>query len=138
MAPTVVGNGVWVRGGQFGGMYGFDAVAGRQRFFVAQQQFDLWTPSYYDGVVYSWVNGDFKAWDPKTGAALWSREYGAQSDRSIGSTIAISDGRAFVVGKYGLRAIDLESRSEAWFVQESFRKLPQLIIRSYTPFPAAW
>jgi hypothetical protein len=125
MAPTVFGDSVWVDGGTYGGLYGFNSATGAQRFFLNQQQYDSWTPSYADGVVYSWVNGDFKAIAPLTGAALWSRSYGSEATPySVNGTVAITDGCAFVVGKSGLRAIDLVTRDQRWLVAGTFTGTP--------------
>jgi outer membrane protein assembly factor BamB len=44
-APTVFGDGVWINGGTYGGMYGFNLATGSQRFFVSLPQEDLWTPA---------------------------------------------------------------------------------------------
>jgi hypothetical protein len=125
MAPVVVGDGAWVDGGTYGGMYGFNTADGSQRFFAYQDQYDEWTPSYYNGVVYSWVNGNFKAFDPLTGSVLWWRVFGAESPSySVGSTIAILDNRAFFIGKSGVYALDLSTRSQAWFVAGTFAGTP--------------
>ena len=124
-APTIYGDGIWVDGGSGGGMYGFNAADGTQRFFANEQQYDEWTPSYYNGTIYSWVNGDFKAFNPSTGALLWSLNFGPESTvYSVNSTIAILDGRAFVTGISGLRAIDLSARAQAWFVPGGFVGTP--------------
>ncbi len=125
MAPAVYGDSVWVNGGTYGGLYEFDSQTGEQRFFVPQQQYDSWTPSYADGVTYSWVNGDFKATSPLTGSALWSSSYANESTPySVGGTIAIADGCAFVIGNSGLRAIDLATRQQRWMVPGTFTGTP--------------
>ena len=50
-APTIYQGKVYVDGGTYGGMYGFDAFAGNELWFSAGlQQYDQWTPA---------VSGDF-------------------------------------------------------------------------------
>jgi len=52
-------------------MYGF-STNGTEKFFNDElEQYDQWTPTYYQGTVYSWVAGEFRAHDPLTGAVLW-------------------------------------------------------------------
>ena len=49
LAPTVVGDRVWVNGGYFGGMYGFDRNTGAQINFLTKQQYSDWTPTAANG-----------------------------------------------------------------------------------------
>lgn len=54
-APVVEGSTVYMAGGYYGGMYAFDASDGTQRWFVATNQYDLWTPAVADGRVYAYT-----------------------------------------------------------------------------------
>jgi uncharacterized repeat protein (TIGR01451 family) len=106
-APCVYGDGIWIGGGAFGGMYGF-STNGTQRFFFRLPQYAQWTPTYYQGTVYSWQVGTFRAHDPLNGNQLWSITVGG------GHTVsAIEDGRAFVLSPK-LYAIDLNTHAIAW------------------------
>jgi hypothetical protein len=114
-APTVYGDGIWVDGGVYGGMYGF-STNGTQRFFNSTlAQFDQWTPTYYQGVVYSWVDGLFEAHDLMTGTNIWSLSLPWNWDGwSMNTVSAIDGGRAFVQQRPNLIAIDLTTHTNAW------------------------
>jgi len=54
-APTVVNGTVYMAGGYYDGMYAFNAADGGQRWFVNLNQYDQWTPSVSDGLVYAYT-----------------------------------------------------------------------------------
>ena len=114
-APTVVGDGIWVDGGYYGGMYGF-STNGTQRFFYSGlQQYDQWTPTYYQGTIYTWVGGVFNAHDPMTGTVLWNLNFGWNWDGwSMNTVSAIDGGLAFVQRRPNLIAIDLAAHTNIW------------------------
>ncbi len=124
-APTVYGNGIWVDGGYFGGMYGF-GTNGTQWFFNnGLEQYDQWTPTYYQGTVYSWVAGNFRAHDPLTGTVLWMASFGWNWDGwSMNTVSAIDGGRAFVQQRPNLIAIDLTTHTNAWIVTGGVKGSP--------------
>ncbi len=128
MAPAVAEGKVWVDGGGYGGMYGFQETDGAQLFFDgALPQYDGWTPTYAAGSLYSWTEGVFRQHDKVTGAHLWSLDFGWDwSGWTMGRTIAIADGRAYVVGNPGLHAIDLSARTAAWNVAGDFNGTPSV------------
>lgn len=114
-APTVVSDGIWVNGGTYGGLYGF-TTNGAQRFFQsALAQFDQWTPSYYQGTIYTWVSGSFRAHDPVTGNILWTLGLNWNWDGySMNTVPAIDEGIAFVQQRPNLVAIDLAAQTNIW------------------------
>jgi outer membrane protein assembly factor BamB len=119
MAPTVADAGIFVNGGYFGGMYGFNQSDGTQRFFVTKPQVDGWTPTYYSGKVYANVSGTFVQHNPLTGAVEWSLSIPGTSP-----VPAITGGRAFVSGSLALAAIDLATHAKLWQVNGSFGVVP--------------
>ena len=125
MAPTVADGGIWINGGYYGGMYGFDQADGTQRFFVNLPQYDEWTPTYCDNTVYSWVEGVFAAHDSLDGSKLWSLDLGWDwHGWSMNTVSAVAGGRAYVVGSPNLHAIDLASGTEAWEAPGGFLGSP--------------
>ena len=114
-APTVYGDGIWLDGGYYGGMYGL-STNGTQRFFYSGlAQYDQWTPTYYQGVVYSWVAGVFRAHDPLTGNVQWSASFGWNWDGwSMNTVSAIDNGIAFVQQRPNLIAISLATQTNLW------------------------
>ena len=124
-APAVFNGGVWVAGGSYGGLYGFNTSDGSERFFNASLgQVDQWAPAYYNGTVYTWVAGVFRAHDPVSGTILWSLSASSGRPSSANSAPAIDQGRAFVVGHPNFCAIDLTTQTVAWSPGGSFKGSP--------------
>ena len=125
-APTVYQGGVWIDGGYYGGLYGLNTSDGSQRFFNSSlAQYDQWTPAYYNGTIYTWVAGVFRAHNPNTGAILWSlTETWNWNGYDMNRAIAIDQNRAFVIGNPNLYAIDLTSQNAAWTVAGTFTGTP--------------
>jgi hypothetical protein len=66
--PIVAGNAVYMNGGYFGGLYGFDVNTGAQLFFNDKlEQYDEWSPAFDNNLVYTFVEGNLRAHDPVTG-----------------------------------------------------------------------
>lgn len=124
-APAVTDNGVWINGGYYGGLYGFD-LDGRQRFFAGLAQYDEWTPAVNaDGRVYSWVGGIFKCHDPITGAELWSITLEWDwSGWSMYTVPVVSGNRAFLRGRPGLHCVDLQTEQLLWTAPGNFNGTP--------------
>jgi outer membrane protein assembly factor BamB len=128
-APVVADGRVFINGGYYGGMYAFDAVNGSQEWFVSLPQYDEWTPAYGQGVVYSYVEGVFTAWNPADGTNLWDLDLGWDwSGWSMNRIAAVSGDAAYVTvqsqGK-SLVAIDLVNRIEKWRIpNQSFSGTP--------------
>src|SRR6185295_8192153 len=53
-APVVVGTSVYIAGGYYGGMYGFN-TDGSQRWFTALNQYDQFVPAVKNGFVYAYT-----------------------------------------------------------------------------------
>ena len=127
MAPAVYNDGVWVNGGSYGGLYGFEIADGIQRFFNALPQEDEWTPSYHNGTLYTCVSGVFKAHDPRTGSDLWTRDLKSPGTSWYqGSVPAILNGKASVIASQSqtLATIDLNTRTKIWSVTGNFVGTP--------------
>ena len=100
-APAAADGKVWVNGGSYGGMYGFDAVTGTELFFNRLAQYDEWTPAWDDGVqpivtddtlVVASGNATF-VFELSSGVLLDSLPYGG--------FISISDDRLFIGSHWG-------------------------------------
>jgi hypothetical protein len=57
-APVVVNARVFMAGGDYDGMYAFDATSGARHWFFATNQYSEWTPAVAAGVVYAHT-GDY-------------------------------------------------------------------------------
>lgn len=120
LAPTVADGGVFIDGGSYGGMYGFDAVTGAQRFFIGQGQEDGWTPGYANGVVYSCVNGTLIATNPTTGSQLWTRTLTAASSYWYeGDVPVLADGKLILRVPGRVIVLDVATRAQTWSVDNT-------------------
>ncbi len=129
-SPAVSDLGVYVHGGTFGGIYGFNRTTGAQKFFLDLEQQDEWTPAIHEGKVYSYVNGTFRNHHTETGAVLWSTFLGWYSG-TIKRTICCEGGRAYVTnnsytGITDLICLDLQAQSVAWRVTGTFIGTPAI------------
>jgi len=133
LAPTADATGVFINGGYYGGIYGFNPVSGAQLFFQGLEQYDQWTPTLHNGGLYSFVTGAFRSHDKTTGATLWSLNFGWDwNGYSLNRTTACADNRAFLVnnsvtvpaGDQELICVDLVGRAVAWRVRDKFIGTP--------------
>jgi uncharacterized repeat protein (TIGR01451 family) len=129
LAPLVTGDGVWIDGGYYGGMYGFDSATGGRRFFDNYGDgFDTWTPSDYNGLICSWENSTFAVSDPVYGTVSWSVY--PPSNPSVFGTMntvaAIQSDRALLMANSYLDCIDLTNHSVAWANGGAFTGSPAI------------
>ncbi|MFN8499754.1 MAG: PQQ-binding-like beta-propeller repeat protein, partial [Anaerolineae bacterium] len=128
-APAVADGKVFIVGGYYDGMYGFDAARGRQLWFAQLPQNDSWTPAYSGGAVYSLVSGILKSWNPRIGAEAWAVDSGCDWEFCSMNRIASIAGNTayFTTQRMGgspLSAVDLVSRREKWRVAGDFIGTP--------------
>jgi len=127
LAPLVVGDGVWIAGGTYGGMYGYDTATGGKRFFNDWGNLiEGWTPTYYKGTVYSWYETTFHASDPVYGTDAWviPAPGGPSYPDSMNAAAVIQSDRAVLMANTYLDCIDLNSQSIAWANPGSFGGMP--------------
>ncbi len=125
LAPTVYQSiGIWVDGGYGGGLYGFN-FNGTQISFTSEPQYDEWTPTYYNGVIYTWVDGTFDAVDPATGTVIWSTPAPYNSSGyGMNCAAPIADNLAFLNGSTTLTAINVTTHAQAWSLTGNFTGTP--------------
>jgi hypothetical protein len=73
-APVISNGRVFMAGGAYDGMYAFDEVSGVERWFVATNQYNEWTPAVAGGVVYAYTGAyapKVVAVDGNSGAPLF-------------------------------------------------------------------
>jgi len=132
LAPAIDETGIYVDGGSYGGLYGFQTATGAQKFFNSSlEQYDQWTPAFDDeSGLYSFIMGKFRSHDRATGAILWTIDFGWNwSGYSMNRTIACADGLAYLIndpytGGQDLIAIDLTAHTVKWRVNGSFHGTP--------------
>jgi kumamolisin len=122
--------GIWVGGGEYGGLYGY-TFAGAQKAVVAEPQEDQWTPTYYNGTIYSWVmtaglgTGTFQAVNPSTGSVLWSAtEPGTEYVYDMNCAAPIVNNVAFLNGQTDLTALNVSTHAVVWHITGTFVGTP--------------
>ncbi|MBB5032539.1 Ig-like domain-containing protein [Prosthecobacter vanneervenii] len=129
-SPAVSDLGVYVDGGSYGGIYGFNYQTGTQKFFLGLEQVDQWTPAIIDGKVYSFVSNTFRNHHPDTGVVQWSVNLTGSSSGSMNRTICGESGRAYVVnqGASGteLVCVDLQTQSVLWRTAGNYNGTPAI------------
>jgi subtilisin family serine protease len=114
LAPTVYKNGIWVNGGSYGGIYGFNDT-GSQRFFDELPQYADWTPTYHRGVIYAWAGGTFAALDPVSGVVLWSITATFDwSGYSMNCAAPITGNHAILNGNLFLHGVNIDTHAIDW------------------------
>lgn len=132
LAPTIYDGKVYINGGYYGGMYGFEAFAGGQLWYADLPQYDGWTPAVDAGRAYAYV-GEYTpglyARDRATGASSyfvadpnfdwngWSMGL-APVLGDHDDLIAIHDGR--------LLSFDTAAHTIRWEVQSQFTGQPSV------------
>ena len=129
-APVVVGSSVYVAGGYYGGMYGFNATDPSQRWFATLNQYDQFTPAVKDTFVYAYTG----SYQPKltvtsanTGAVAYEiADPGFVWDGWSMNTAPTLGSAANVLATNGGRLIsfNLASRSIGYALTAGFRGQP--------------
>ncbi|HYE32203.1 MAG TPA: PQQ-binding-like beta-propeller repeat protein [Methylomirabilota bacterium] len=125
MAPVVTPEGrVYVNGGSYGGMYGFE-TNGQQLFFHTLAQYDKWTPAFWNGRLFSFVAGEVREHNPLTGAQLWTVSLGWDwHGWTMNRSLSVVDGQIYVASTGALVCIDADTRAIRWRRQGSFSGTP--------------
>ncbi|OYV07356.1 MAG: hypothetical protein CFE26_01460 [Verrucomicrobiales bacterium VVV1] len=123
-APAVGEAGIFINGGTYGGMYGFN-TNGSQRFFQSLAQYDRWTPTLANDRLFSWVAGIFTEHNPNDGSALWSLNSDwSWNGWSMSTVSAVSGDSAALISTTELLCVDLPTRSIRWRVPSVHRGSP--------------
>lgn len=128
LAPTVDNGGVFVNGGAYGGIYGFDVNTGAQSFFTQLPQLDEWTPAVDANYAYAYVGqpgqsvGQLDLIDRHNGTLLASivdTDYQLFSYSLFSAPVLGRPGSVFAVdagntNSNELLAFDTQARSVRW------------------------
>lgn len=94
---------------------------------VGREGCDLWTPAFYNGVLYSYVQGSFVASDPGSGALLWNNAIRGDFSSmlySMNATAALDGTHAYLVSPPQLAALNIVTQDFDWIVSGSFTGTP--------------
>lgn len=117
-SPIIVSNTMYSDGGTYGGLYGRNASTGAQTFFNSSlEQFDEWSPAYNNGTIYTFIQGNFRAHDPSTGAIQWTQNVPWTFVAYSMYCSPVVDGtRGYVIAPPNLYGINLSSKLVDWSV----------------------
>ena len=106
---------------------------GSQRPFTNEPQTDQWTPTYYNGTIYSWVitagsgSGTFSAVNPASGTVLWSLSAPATNyTADMNCAAPIADNIALLNGMQSLTAVNVTTHATAWSIAGAFTGTPAM------------
>jgi len=131
LAPAIYDGKVYIDGGTYGGMYGFDAYGGSQLWFANNlPQYDHWTPAVDAGRAYTYVGGNAPglfAEDRATGTPAFVVADPSFSWVDIGQAAVVGDHDDILVVNNGrLLSFDTTSHAIRWSVQSQFKGQPSL------------
>lgn len=130
LAPVADATGVFINGGTYGGMYGYNATTGSQLFFLGLEQVSLWTPMLYNDGLYSFLSNKLRSHNKITGEILWTLDFAWSFDSLLDRTIAAADNRIFLVNKsvtlpfQELICVNLATPEVAWKIKNYFTGTP--------------
>jgi outer membrane protein assembly factor BamB len=124
-APLVVGDKVYFNGGGYGGMYGYNATTASQLFFVSLDQYDSWSPAVFNNVLYSFIDGNFRAHSITTGAVSWNITVPyAWSGYSMETAVVFGSKYGYFISPPTLYAVDPAAKSTVWSDGVSYSLMP--------------
>ncbi len=125
-APLVVDDTVYVNGGSYGGLYGFSKTTANQLFqSTSLEQYDEWSPAYFNGSIFTFVEGNLRAHSPQTGALQWTTEVTWNwAGWSMMTAPVFSDTMAYVIAPPSLFAISPSTKAIVWSANGSYSSMP--------------
>ncbi len=124
-APIVVNGIVYTNAGTYGGLYGMAVSDGSQIFFQSLDQWDQWSPAFFNGKLYTFINGNFRQHDPNTGAVLWDVQVPfTWNGYSMKTAPVFGPNYAYVISPPSLLAIDTTGEAIAWTATGTFTGTP--------------
>lgn len=125
-SPIIVNNTVYINGGYYGGLYAFSEQSGAQVFFNgALEQYDEWSPAYFNGSVYSFVEGSLRAHDPLTGTVQWTTSVTWDwAGWSMHTAPVFGSAYAYVIAPPALYAVDPATHAVAWTQSAAYAGVP--------------
>jgi hypothetical protein len=125
-SPAVAAGRVFMNGGTYSGLYGFDINSGNQLFFNDDlEQYDEWSPAVHNGVVYTYVEGKLRAHDPASGQVQWTTNPGWDwAGWSMRTSPVFSDTHAFVIAPPSIHAIEVATHAIVWSISAGCKGQP--------------
>ncbi|MFP4542168.1 MAG: Ig-like domain-containing protein, partial [Opitutales bacterium] len=116
--PAMDASRVWVGSERDGTLAGYNRANGSREVEVEVPATEGWSPTAFEGAVYSWTAGRLREHLPSDGSL--ARE-AVTLDTLLPGRVAIADGAAVVGGLLRLRVFDLATMTERWAARHAFR-----------------
>jgi len=133
-APAVGDGRVWVRGGGYGGVQANRQTDGAQLFFTDLEQYDYWTPTIYNGKIYTFTKGIVREFgrgstatqaNPEGWGERWKLDLGWEWNGYEMNSVAVAhENRIYLVGNHYLAAVSIATGAEAWRKSHPFKYAP--------------
>jgi outer membrane protein assembly factor BamB len=123
-APTIYDGSVYINGGYYGGMYGFNAFSGEKMWFKSLPQRDGWTPAVEGDHSYAFVKGTLYAIDRHYGTQDFTIKAGLSTSTKV--PVKGSYNNILVVNGSVLYSLDLLNKEIKWEIQGSYSGIPSV------------
>jgi outer membrane protein assembly factor BamB len=116
---------VYFDGGEYGGLYALSEADGSQVFFAHEGQYDSWSPLFFDGSIYTFVDGSLRMFDPVAGSLLVSATVNQIWNGYSMNTSPVSDGNAlYLISPPNLYAFSPTLGAPLWTANGSYSSQP--------------
>jgi len=136
-APVVYDGSIYIAGGYYGGINGYNAFDGTKQWFLSLNQYDQWTPATQGKYVYAYL-GDSCSGCNNAGLSIIDRKYGTRAAfirdsrfdwhgwsmnlapviGSLNDVLVIQDGR--------LLSFDVQNKTIGWEIPGGFSGMPSV------------
>lgn len=123
-APTIYDGSVYINGGYYGGMYGFNAFSGEKQWFKSLPQEDGWTPAVDGDYSYAFVKGNLYAINRYYGTQDFSIKAGSSSSTRV--PVKGSYNNVLVVNGSTLYCLDILNKEVKWEISGSYGGIPSV------------
>lgn len=123
-SPTIYDGSIYVNGGYYGGMYGYNAFSGAQMWFRSLTQVSGWTPAVNGNYSYAYLSGTLTAIDRQYGTQAFTIKAGTASTTQVPVIGNLND--ALVVNGTSLVSLDLIGNKIRWGIPGTFSGIPSV------------
>ncbi len=111
-SPVVTKDGIWMQGGDTGGLYHFGLDGSQLSFNNTLGQVDRWSPALADGRVFTGTRGFLRAFDADGQEVM--KIASDFTGNNYSTNVSVADGIAIMGGASGLMAVNAVSRAKLW------------------------
>ncbi|MHC4692971.1 MAG: outer membrane protein assembly factor BamB family protein [Planctomycetota bacterium] len=123
-APTIYDGSVYINGGYYGGMYGFNAFSGEKMWFRSLTQVAGWTPAVEGNYSYAFLKGTLYAINRYYGTQDFTIKAGSSSSTQVPVKGAYND--ILVINGKTLYCLDLSKEEVGWEIPGDYTGMPSI------------